>query len=219
MARPRRRPRPACARTSRRRGRGSCSCSSASAWPRCPCCWPSRADLRPVGLDHLGARDHPPRPRTRARPVLEAAAGPLHGALRAVRRRGGARPVARDRPRRRAAAVAMAFRLGARLAGPVGGRHRGRRARARRRVRAQLRARQLGGASSSRSACGRSSATSTAAGSTPSLLGFAAALLRPEVWPFLGALRALARVAGPAPARARGALLRRARRVSGSCPE
>ena len=51
---------------------------------------PRRADLRPVGVDHLGPRDHAPRPRHGQRPVVEAAAGALHHAVRAVRRRRGA---------------------------------------------------------------------------------------------------------------------------------
>ena len=61
---------------------------------------PEHADVRPVGLDHLGPRDRPPRPADDRRPVVEAAPGPLHDGLLAVRR-GGAGPVARRRARRR----------------------------------------------------------------------------------------------------------------------
>ena len=63
------------------------------------------AHLRPVGLDHVGPRDRAPRPRHRGRPVLEAAADPLHHAVLGLRGRRGALPLADRRPRRRAARV------------------------------------------------------------------------------------------------------------------
>jgi hypothetical protein len=63
---------------------------------------PERADLRPVGLDHLGARDHTARPGHRHGPLVEAAAGLLHDPVRAAREhRAGA--VGARRPRGRAA--------------------------------------------------------------------------------------------------------------------
>ena len=49
------------------------------------------AHLRPVGLDHVGPRDRSPRPGDRGRPVVEAAADPLHRPVLALRRRHRAR--------------------------------------------------------------------------------------------------------------------------------
>ncbi len=106
---------------------------------------PVDPDLRPVGVDHLGPRDHAPRPRHDRRAVVEAAADPVHRAVLARRRRAGARAVDPGRPRRRPAGG----RDGVPARGPArrsrGGRDRRRRAGARGRVRAQLRARQLRG--------------------------------------------------------------------------
>ena len=65
-------------------------------------------------------------------------------------------------------AFAMAFRLGKRLAGPVAGVIAAGVALPRRRVHPQLLPRQLRGHPRRASACGRSSATSTAAAATPS---------------------------------------------------
>ena len=82
-------------------------------------------------------------------------------------------------------AIAMAYRLGVAPRRPAGGRDRGGLAAARRRVRAQLLARQLRGLlvalclwAVERHLDGRRA--------DAFLLGFAAALLRPEVWPFFG---------------------------------
>ena len=55
--------------------------------------------LRPVGLDHVGAGDPPPRPGHRGRAVVEAAARALHHAVLPLRRGGRADAVAVDRPR------------------------------------------------------------------------------------------------------------------------
>src|SRR4051794_13597029 len=105
-----------------------------------------RADLRPVGVDHLGARDHPSRPQHGQRTVVEAAADPLHDALRAVGRRRRAGPLAADRPRGRPARDRDG--LSPRLAPRRARRRADRRGRvgAGGGVRAQLRARRLRGA-------------------------------------------------------------------------
>ena len=50
---------------------------------------PGRPDLRPVGVDHLGPRDHRVEPGHAHRPVVEAAAGAVHDAVRAHRRHAG----------------------------------------------------------------------------------------------------------------------------------
>ena len=88
-------------------------------------------------------------------------------------------------------ALAMSFRLGAPPGRPRRGRGRGRRLRRRLPadhlpVRARRGAGQLRGAAGRRCSCGPSSATWTAAATTRSTSGLACALLRPEVWPFLG---------------------------------
>ena len=144
------------------------------------------ADLRPVGVDHLGARDRPRRPRDHARAVVEAAAGDVHDAVLAARRRRRARAVARRRARRRAAGVRDGVPPRRAAGRPVGGRDRRR-----------------------RRSCSPTSSSATSRAATPRacwsalvlwaverhldgrrshafLLGFAAALLRPEVWPFWG---------------------------------
>ena len=62
-----------------------------------------RADVRPMGVDHLGAGDRRPRSRHAHGAVVEAAARRLHDAVLARGRPLGARAVARDRAGRRAA--------------------------------------------------------------------------------------------------------------------
>ena len=79
------------------------------------------ADLRPMGVDHLGPRDHAVGPRDHQRPVVEAAAGAVHDAVRAGRRRRRAGAVAGDRARGRAARVRDGLPPGRAARRPVGG--------------------------------------------------------------------------------------------------
>ena len=144
------------------------------------------ARLRPDGVGGVGARGRPARARHHQRPVVEAVPGAVHDAARAVRRRR-AGAVADRRPRRRAA----------RARGRVRARAAPRRALGGRRGRGRDGALALVGCSTPRSAtpracsprrsCGRSSRTSAATAARALALLTAAALMRPEVWPFLGA--------------------------------
>ena len=168
---------------------------------------PVRADLRPVGVDHLGPPDHGARPQHHQRPVVEAAADPLHDAVRAVRRRRRAQPVAADLARRRAAGDrdGLPARLAARR--PRRGRHRRRLAAARRRVRAQLRPRQLRGPARRGLPVGdRAPPRRPPHRRLPARLRRGAAA--PRGVAVLRALRAVARVDRAAPARARARRLR-----------
>ena len=108
---------------------------------------PVDADLRPVGVDHLGPRGRctstsstTDGPSWKPLPILFTA--PFSLRRRRRRRRSCGSLVARAGG---LLAIAMAYRLAARLAGPVAGAIAGRRAAAGRRVHPQLRARQLGG--------------------------------------------------------------------------
>ena len=178
---------------------------------------PELADLRPVGVDHLGPRDRPPGPvdvdgpSWKPLPVLLTTPFALFGGARAgplaVR---GARGRARRRRRCRSA-------LGRRLGGAARRASRPPRLRARARGRCATARWATPRACSSRSCSPRSNATSTAGRAPAFLLGLGAALLRPEVWPFLGLYGALAAVARRRAARARRRGLRRRCPRSGSC--
>ena len=180
---------------------------------------PTVADLRPVGVDHLGPRDHAPRPRDDRRAVVEAAAGPLHRAVLAARRRGGAGAVDPRRAHRRPARLRDDL--------PAGGAAR----------RAARRARSPRSRCCSRTSSSATSARGNSEGLLVALclwalerhldgrrrdaflLGFAAGLLRPEVWPFLalyGLWLVAGRVAGPDPV-ARDRAGRRRRRADAAC--
>ena len=151
-------------------------------------------DLRPVGVDHLGPRDPPPRPRRRSRArrgsrcrccsrrrsPCSAAWRPTCGSFVA---RAGA-----------LAGVYFAFRLGRRLGGLRRRRRRRGAATRSRRGRAQRGDGQLRGPARRARASPPSTATSTAARAPRSLLALGAALLRPEVWPFVGLYGAVAAV-------------------------
>ena len=162
-------PPPPPGRPARARARGSCWCSAASALAALSLLRPVGADLRPVGVDHLGPRDRAPRPRHGQRPVVEAAAGALHDAVLAS-------PATTRRPacgwssRAPAACSRSRWRTGSARgsAGRPPGVIAARRAAARRRATSATSCAATPRACSSRSACGRSSATSTAAAATPS---------------------------------------------------
>ena len=161
-----------------------------------------RAHHRPVGLDRLGARDRASAARHGGRPALvEAAAGALHGAAVAARRRraggmAGGRPGGRDPG------------AGARLspgpaAGGPGGRRRGRpRARPERALGALAGARLLGGTRRGAVAVGGREPSRRAArpGARPRLPGRARAARSVAV---RRRLRSGPGVAGAAPAAAR----------------
>ena len=109
------------------------------------------AHLRPVGLDPLGPRDHRVRPGDRGRPVLEAVPDSLHDAVRALRRRPRALPVAVGRARGRAVRLrdGLPRRQPARRRAHLRGARRGIRLRGalrQQQVRARRGARQLGAA-------------------------------------------------------------------------
>ena len=145
-----------------------------------------RPDLRPVGVDHLGPRDRctatssrTTGPSWKPLPVLFTTPFALAGDDGApplwlvVARAGGM------------LAFAMAYRLGARLAGPIAGRDR-------RRARCSS---PTSSSATSRAATPRGCSSRSCLWAIERhldgrrrdafLLGFAAALLRPEVWPFI----------------------------------
>ena len=164
------------------------------------------ADLRPVGLDHLGPRDPAPRPEHVDGPVVEAAARPVHDAVRAGRRRSRPTCGSSSRAPARWPASSSPSGVARRLGGGVVGGRRGapRPARIAPWTIRNARAGQLRGPARRASCWAPSTATSPAAAGRPSRSRSAPALLRPEAWPFLGlygAVPALAR------ARACGALV------------
>ena len=129
---------------------------------------PVGPDVRPVGVDHLGSRGRAPGPRDHDRAELEAAAGDLHDAVQPRGRRRRAAAVARRGARGRHPRVRDGVPAGQASRRPGRRADRGGLADPRRRVHPQLLPRQLRGHPGRASACGRSSATSTAAAATPS---------------------------------------------------
>ena len=179
---------------------------------------PVGADVRPVGVDHLGPRDPAPRPLDRRRPVVEAAAGAADHAVRALRR-PRPRPVAVRRPRRRASPASSwpSASRGGSAACPAGAAAAGAYAVAP----WMLRNAALGNSEGllvGAGAGGGRPPPRRAAPATPSCSGIGAALLRPEAWPFLGlyGLWLFWRDPGRAPARRGG--LRLAAACCGCCP-
>ena len=154
-------------------------------------CCAQRADLRPVGVDHLGPRGRAPRPLDRRRAVVEAAAGAVHGAVLAVRRRR-ARPVA-GRSRAPAACSRWRWHSGSRAGSPAGA---GASAPALVAALALVTstgfirdgvARQLRGPAAGLRAVGGRQPPRRAARAGVRARSRCAALLRPESWPFLAA--------------------------------